>query len=639
MTSRIGNPDTDADRTLRECLDARPTCSFIMVAGAGSGKTTSLVKALGHLVHTRGAELRRKGQKVACVTYTTVAENEIASDLGHSPLVHVSTIHSFLWEIVKPFQEDLRNWIVERIAEKIAEHEAKIAAPRTRAATKESAQAEIVRLRGVVAEIQSVRQFRYGTGSDYARGVLGHDDIIRVGPILIERHSLLSQLVAQRFPFILVDESQDTSPEVVAAIKHVARETAGACCIGFFGDPMQKIYATGVGQIAAEPNWTQITKPENFRCPQAVLTLINKIRADADGLTQVGGRRIQNGAGVETPHGSARFFILPADARRTERLLGIRTWLANADNDARWLSDQSDIDLRALVIVHRMAALRLGFSDLYTALNDQASTSIKEGFREGTAWATRVFLSALLPLVEAAEHGKEFDVVTLLRIHCPRLQPENLAGKGVGSVLTELDQAVGVLRAQCAPEATATVWDVLRHVQQTELVRLDERWPRYLDDPTMKPDAPLITPDDPDDEEELERVAVASMLRCPVVQLRGYRRYIEDESPFSTQQGIKGAEFDRVIVVLDDEEGTHAQFSYDRYLGLKPATARELQNAAEGKETVMDRTRRLMYVCCSRARRDLAIVLFAADVDHARAAVEGLQLIPADRIVVLAGQP
>ena len=53
MTSRIGQPDTDADNELRDCLDQKPLTSFVMVAGAGSGKTTSLVKALAHLSATR----------------------------------------------------------------------------------------------------------------------------------------------------------------------------------------------------------------------------------------------------------------------------------------------------------------------------------------------------------------------------------------------------------------------------------------------------------------------------------------------------------------------------------------------------------------------------------------------------------
>ena len=75
-----------------------------MIAGAGSGKTTSLVKALAHLSRARAPALRRRGQKIACITYTEVAVGEIWSDVGNDALFHVSTIHSFLWTVVHPFQ-------------------------------------------------------------------------------------------------------------------------------------------------------------------------------------------------------------------------------------------------------------------------------------------------------------------------------------------------------------------------------------------------------------------------------------------------------------------------------------------------------------------------------------------------------
>ena len=133
MTSRIGNPDTDADRQVRVCLDRRPLSSLVMVAGAGSGKTTSLVKALDHLARTRGTELLSRAQKIACITYTDIAVAEILGDVGSGALFHVSTIHSFLWTVVHSFQTDLHSWVVSRINEKIAEAEGKLAKPRTRA--------------------------------------------------------------------------------------------------------------------------------------------------------------------------------------------------------------------------------------------------------------------------------------------------------------------------------------------------------------------------------------------------------------------------------------------------------------------------------------------------------------------------
>src|SRR5665213_2966416 len=185
MTSRIGQPDTHADQALRQCLDRQPLTSFVMVAGAGSGKTTSLVKALAHLSRTRSSELRRRGQQIACITYTEIAGGEIWGDVGNDTLFHVSTIHSFLWTIVRPFQKDLRRWVAGRIEEKIATAQEKLDNPRTRANTKETAAKDIERYRRQSEALATVPRFTYGIGSDYAKGVLGHDDILKIGPALI----------------------------------------------------------------------------------------------------------------------------------------------------------------------------------------------------------------------------------------------------------------------------------------------------------------------------------------------------------------------------------------------------------------------------------------------------------------------
>lgn len=95
MTRRIDKPDTAADIELRGYLDADVRSCFVMMAGAGSGKTTSLVKALDHIGKKHGAELRRRGQRVACITYTRIAVKEIRGDVGDQLLFYVSTIHSW----------------------------------------------------------------------------------------------------------------------------------------------------------------------------------------------------------------------------------------------------------------------------------------------------------------------------------------------------------------------------------------------------------------------------------------------------------------------------------------------------------------------------------------------------------------
>jgi hypothetical protein len=55
-----------------------------------------------------------------------------------------------------------------------------------------------------------------------------------------------------------------------------------------------------------------------------------------------------------------------------------------------------------------MAAKRLGFGDLYAALNDKGPEKFKNGFLDGTAWPVRPFNSFILPLVTASKAGNEF---------------------------------------------------------------------------------------------------------------------------------------------------------------------------------------------------------------------------------------
>ena len=626
MTNRAGQPDTEADIGVRTNLDREPPNCFVMIAGAGSGKTTSLIKALAHLSRTRAPALRRRGQKIACITYTEIAVGEIWSDVGNDALFHVSTIHSFLWTVVHPFQEDLRQWVADRIGEKIVEAHAKVDNPRTRANTKEKARRDIERYERQREVLSSVVRFQYGTGSDYENGVLGHDDILKVGPFLIEHRALLRTLVARTFPFVFVDESQDTNPAFVDALKLIANIVDVDFCLGFFGDPMQKIYTAGAGDIELGEGWDEITKTENFRCPQRVLDVANRIRAEGDGIQQVRGRMMERGHELEPVEGTARLFILPADGRRTQRVAQVRQWLANTNGDGLWLSDDHRANVRVLVLVHRMAARRLGFTNLYAALNDHGSHKLKDGLLDGTAWVLRPFLAFLLPLTMAARAGAGFDVMANLRRHCPLLAERDLAGQDVAELLRRLQDDVTQLLTMFEDGCGSTIRQVLDFVRDRGLTRLDDDFQNYLDNEEVNHE----------EGQSGEARSVNAFLDCTADELWGYRTYIEEQSPFATQQGIKGAEFDRVLVVLDDEEAKYNLFSYGKYFGTTELSDTDTTNIANGADSVVDRTRRLFYVCCSRAVRDLAVILFVPDVVATRAALERKAFFRAEDTYLLA---
>ena len=639
MTSRAQQKDTDADRELYACLNSSPPRSFLLIAGAGSGKTTSVIKGLTEILNKHGERLKLRRQKIACITYTEIAAEEIWADVGNNSLIHVSTIHSFLWSLIRSFQTDIQGWVANRIDEKLMELRETIAnfGPRVQQRTRDKSQSDIARYEQQQKRISRVLSFTYGTGSDYVNGILGHDDIIKMVPQFIVERPLMRRLLAQQYPFLFVDESQDTMENVVVALKAVDEELGDRFCLGFFGDPMQRIYLTGIGAISTGPGWANITKPENFRCPATVLSVANAIRRDGDGLVQTLGRMTGLEDALVSLPGSAHIFILPIDVRRDQRIAQVRTWAAGKNNDPEWHSDENNEAVKLLVIVHRMAAKRLGFGDLYAALNDKAPEKLKNGFLDGTAWPVHPFNNFILPLVNASKRGSEFEAMQVLRRQSPLLARENLSGVNVAERLDELHRFIESLHQLMEPGSGATNADVLHHVHESRVIVLDPRVLSYLNLPpqveTEESDN-AEAPEDEDDSEELtkEVSAMDAFLACPASQFWGYYKYVNDDSPFSTQQGIKGAEFERVLVVLDDDEGTHVQFSYDKYLGLKPLSKRDEENRREGKETAVERTRRLFYVCCTRALKDLIVVLLTADVAVAQRQITALDLFPADAI-------
>src|SRR5690606_37835743 len=105
-----------------------------------------------------------------------------------------------------------------------------------------------------------------------------------------------------------------------------------------------------------------------------------------------------------------RIFILPADHRRDEKVVAVRDWIARTDGNDAWNLGP----VKILVIVHRMAAKRLGFDQLYAALNERAPASFRDGFMDATAWPIRPFYQLALPLADAIANGREFEAMTIL---------------------------------------------------------------------------------------------------------------------------------------------------------------------------------------------------------------------------------
>jgi DNA helicase-2/ATP-dependent DNA helicase PcrA len=142
---------------------------------------------------------------------------------------------------------------------------------------------------------------------------------------------------------------------------------------------------------------------------------------------------------------------------------------------------------------------------------------------------------------------------------------------------------------------------VLSVAREHGLVALSERLSEQLDRPPRVEDY-----DDAKHSQEKGDWLMDEYLTYQASELSPYRNFILESTPFGTQHGAKGEEFNRVLVVFDDTEANWSNFSFSRL--LTPTTAGK--DATEGQRK---RSLNLAYVCFSRAIQDLRIILFTVD--------------------------
>jgi DNA helicase-2/ATP-dependent DNA helicase PcrA len=535
---------TKADDEIEAAI--RTGNGFFLDAGAGSGKTSSLVRALTLL---RMPEFKdtmiTKRQQVACITYTNVAKDEIIERTEHDGLIVVSTIHQFLWNLVKPYQAELK-LAVARFNNELSERSRRRKDPAELAAAIES---------GIKIDYSEF-------GSNFLEGRIHHDDLIGVAAIMFEDNPLLCRLTASQFPYIFVDEYQDTSPLVVSILLDHIRAQNREVVLGFFGDKVQSIYG-GVGELsdAHKALLTQIQKEENYRCAVSVIDLLNRFRTD---IRQVP-------AGKNVPGAAVYVGFAPGAGRSAQD-----GYAAVSDR----LVDPPDFSkAKVLYLTHRLIAREAGYNDLFETYRARGGFA-QEQFQQGDEPVASFLAFVVEALAATWREGDHAKTLSLLQAQGFKL--ESVAHKAETSA--ELDQL---------SEMVANghlIGEVIDHLQQSGLIRLPDK---LIEGIAL---ANTVAEDVTEDDQRLWTF-FTSLLTVGASQLHTYRQVLEKNMPYATKHGVKGDEFDTVIVVLDDAGASWNQYAFGKRL--------EGQDTSEAR---WDRTGNLFYVCCSRARINLVVV-------------------------------
>lgn len=583
----------DADTLMQACLNLADPKSFFLYAGAGSGKTHSLVEAIREFKSRERERLTFEGRRIAVITYTNAACDEVLRRLEFDPLVEVSTIHAFAWRLIQGFDNEIREWLRIKLSQDIEKIEGELARSRgdnkTSRANRRKLQSKIRRLE----TLDEITKFIYSpTGDNRERQALNHDEVIKLTAAFAPERPLLDVLV-DRYPVVLIDESQDTHAPVMEAFLKVQQLAQARFCLGLLGDTMQQIYGHGVTRLdkAIPDDWLKPEKVVNRRCPRRVVDLINVIRSAADTHQQT--------PKPDAIEGVVRMYCISQGQEQAPNLEeGIAQSMAAITDDGEWATGPEG--RKTLILEHKMAGRRMGFEKLFTPL--YAIEHLQTALLDGTLPALRVFSEGVLPILTAKDD--HFLLLEAVRSRSPLLSKDAMQSTG--------DQSAHMQRVEDATHALLslfekndpTLGEVARLLLQTQLLDVPDNLVG-----AMMLGAPSEAPD-PEDTNAMTNYAYHLFLERPFSELAAFASYADGLSPYGTHQGVKGLEFPRVMVVINDEEAGGFLFSYDKLLGVKEPTKTDRDNERDGKDNALARTRRLLYVTCSRAEKSLAIVVY-----------------------------
>ena len=117
------------------------------------------------------------------------------------------------------------------------------------------------------------------------RMLISHDTLLEYSLKIVKTYDLLRRVIFDSYPYILIDEYQDTNTSVVHLMRLLdehAKSIQRKLFIGYFGDTAQNIYEDGVGSELTNihPGLKQIDKQFNRRSHSEIIDVINKIRND-----------------------------------------------------------------------------------------------------------------------------------------------------------------------------------------------------------------------------------------------------------------------------------------------------------------------------------------------------------------------
>jgi len=593
--------------------------NFILEGGAGSGKTYSLISLINALTE----EL--PDIRIVCITYTNNAVAEILSRIENENL-WVSTIHEFIWALIRKYQNEIKDILVELIND---ENEENFKKPK-------DFSEDLISKKYFENIYVDYDEYYSVTPNDENRVKISHDHILIVAEKMFEKYKKIADILKDIADCIFVDEYQDTSPLVADILLKHLEQSSKKNVIGFFGDSMQSIYDNGVGNLN-QYSLKKIVKTQNRRNPRVVIEVANKFRND--GIEQVPSEDI-NAPNMENGtirEGSIKFLY----GTESDDFINVK----GKNIFKNW--DFSDgKQTKELRLTHKYNAEMAGFKELYDLYNADLIITlinkIKEKIDKGNLDSDKTLGELAL---EVKPIFKKVDLLDQIN--------GNESYQSIYSVLEDMSWEEAYEKSRVTKESLMSYkfngmsgryeansyrdrilrrLDILEEIIElydankfNDFLRITKFSIHNRNDKICLKQAIdyLVNEENKTIEEVLEFAEAKGLLkedelfsdyilnkgfylweRIKKITFKQYRKsvlYLKEFSPICTQHSVKGSEYDNVLLVLESDWN---KYDFNTLFGKGSLNS-----------NVQLRTKKLFYVCITRAKENLIIYMPTDDFE------------------------
>jgi DNA helicase-2/ATP-dependent DNA helicase PcrA len=275
---------------------------LLVLAGAGTGKTKVITARIAYMLAKGIAP-----EQIVAVSFTNKAAREMRERVAHivgkkmSTSVEMSTFHSFALQLVRRFhglvglarnftianEGEARNLLREALKEQnlteimpLALAQEKISHLKDQLVTPENLDKKTTIFEKAILRnlFESyIRRLRLYNMVDF-------DDLVYLAVLALRGNEEALREVRADFPYLMVDEYQDTSFGQFELIRLLAGESSNVCVVG---DDDQSIYSWRGARpesifefLEAFPHAKRVTLEQNYRCAPNILNSANAVIAE-----------------------------------------------------------------------------------------------------------------------------------------------------------------------------------------------------------------------------------------------------------------------------------------------------------------------------------------------------------------------